>query len=171
MDDENARIRSYLHAQAARLTIPQLVDKLRADTQPLRDVGSGLPAERFRERPGEGEWSAAEVWTHVLDMSERSAAAVLAVIAGERPEELSDRITGGDRSELDGPDDYWREFESGRERFYAEVLKARGDEHIDVAMPYRAFGELNWREFMLFMRVHDMDHLRQLQSVVARLAG
>ena len=170
-DDVVARIKGYLHAQAAKLTVPQLVAKLRTDAEPLRDVLSALPAGRFRERPAAGEWSAAEVWTHVLDMSERGSAAVLAIIAGGRPAQLSDRISGGDRSHLAGPDDYWREFESGRERFYAKVLEARGDEQLDVVLEHPTFGALNWREWMLFMRVHDLDHLRQLQAVAARLVG
>jgi hypothetical protein len=167
MDQEIARIQGYLRVQAAKLTIPQLVDKLRSDARPLRDVASSLTGERFRERPAAGEWSAAEVWTHVLEMSEHGSGAVLAIIAGERPPPVSDRISGGDRAALDGPADYWREFESGRERFYTGVLPARGDEHLDVPIAHPMFGPLNWREWMLFMRVHDLDHLRQLQAIVA----
>jgi len=169
MDDEIARIQSYLRAQGAKLTLPQLVDKLRADAAPLREAAGAIPAGRFRERPAEGEWSAAEVWTHILEMSERGSAAVLAIIAGERPQQVRDRVSGADRSELDGPEDFWREFESGRERFYAGVLEARGDEHLDVEIRHPTFGALNWREWMLFMRVHDLDHLRQIQSIAARL--
>ncbi len=169
IDDEVARIQGYLRTQAAKLTIPQLVDKLRTDAQPLRDAASALPEERFHERPGAGEWSAAEVWTHVLDMSEHGSAAVLAMIAGDRPTQVSDRISGAERTRLRGPEDYWREFESGRERFYAQVLKARGDEHLDVVLVHPTFSALNWREWMLFMRVHDLDHLRQIQAIAARL--
>jgi hypothetical protein len=99
-------------------------------------------------------------------MSEHGSGAVLAIIAGERPGQVSDRISGGDRAALDEPADYWREFESGRERFYAGVLLARGDEHLDVTIAHPTFGALNWREWMLFMRVHDLDHLRQLQAIV-----
>lgn len=171
IDDEIARIQGYLRSQAAKLTIPQLVQKLRTDAQPLRDAVSVLPASRFRERPGAGEWSAAEVWTHVLDMSEHGAAAVLAVIAGDPPTQISDRISGDERTHLSGSDDYWREFESGRERFYARVLEARGDEHLDVMLVHPTFGALNWREWMLFMRVHDLDHLRQLQAIAEQFAA
>jgi hypothetical protein len=171
VDDEIARIQGYLRVQAAKLTIPRLVDKLRTDAQPLRDVASPLAGERFHERPAPGEWSAAEVWTHILEMSEHGSGAVLAIIAGGRPGQVSDRISGGDRAALAGPADYWREFESGRERFYAGVLLASGDEHLDVPIAHPMFGPLNWREWMLFMRVHDLDHLRQIQAIVDGFGG
>jgi hypothetical protein len=167
IDEEVAPIQGYLRSQAAKLTILQLVDKLRTDAWPLRAAAGAMAPGRFRERPAAGEWSAAEVWTHVLDMSEHGVAAVLAMIAGERPRQVADRISGGERAHLRGPDDYWREFERGREQFYAEVLGARGDEHLDVALVHPTFGPLNWREWMLFMRVHDLDHLRQLQAIAA----
>jgi hypothetical protein len=170
-NEEIARILGYLRSQAAKLTIPQLADKLRADAMPLRDVASGMPVERFRRPPGDGEWSAAEVWSHVLDMSERGSSSILAIIAGDLPAQVSDRISGEERAHLGGPDDYWREFERGRERFYGEVVQARGDEHLDVPMMHPSFGALNWREWMLFMRVHDLDHLRQMQAIVARLGA
>lgn len=165
IDEEVARIQGYLRSQAAKLTIPQLVNKLRADAWPLRDVVSAVPPGRFRERPAAGEWSAAEVWTHVLDMSEHGVEAVLAIIAGKQPRQVTDRISGRERAHLRGPGDYWREFQRGREQFYAEVVGARGDEHLDVALVHPTFGPLNWREWMLFMRVHDLDHLRQLQAI------
>jgi hypothetical protein len=166
---EAQRIRGYLVTQAARLTIPQLVDKLRRDVLPLRTVAGRIPAGRFRERPAEGEWSAAEVFTHVLEMTEHGDAAIGAIIAGGQPMGVRDAVSGEAAGGLTGAEDYWRAFEALREPFYARVLRARGDEHLDVTIGHPTFGPLNWREWLLFMRVHDLDHMRQIEAIADRL--
>ena len=112
---EAQRIRGYLVAQAAKLTIPELVDKLRRDALPLRSAAGRVPAERFHERPADGEWSAAEVFTHVLEMTEFGDVAICAIIAGgPPPARVRDAVSGIARSGLGGAEDYWRTFEIGR---------------------------------------------------------
>jgi hypothetical protein len=169
---EAQRIRGYLVAQSARLTIPELVEKLRRDVLPLRAAAGRVPADQFQERPAEGEWSAAEVFTHVLEMTEFGDAAIAAIIAGGAPPaRVRDAVSGVARSGLGGAEDYWRTFEELREPFYARVLRARGDEHLDVTIPHPTFGPLNWREWMLFMRVHDLDHTRQIEAIADLFAS
>ena len=165
---EAQRIRGYLVAQAAKLTLPELVDKLRRDALPLRAAAGRIPAGRFDERPAEGEWSAAEVFTHVLEMTEHGDAAINAIIAGGQPMRVRDAISGNVDEGLAGAEDYWRAFDALREPFYARVLRARGDEHLDVTISHPTFGPLNWREWLLFMRVHDLDHMRQIEAIADR---
>ena len=170
-DDEVQRVRGYLLSQAARLTVPELIEKLRRDALPLREAAASVPAARFHERPGSEDWSAAEVFGHILDMTEHGAAAIGAVLDGERhPPAVQDRISAGSRPGLETAEDCWRAFVARREPFYERVSKARGDEHLDVHIVHSTFGPLNWREWMLFMRVHDLDHLRQIQAIAARFA-
>jgi hypothetical protein len=168
---EAERIRGYLVAQAAKLSIPELVDKLRRDVLPLRSAAGRVPADRFDERPADGEWSAAQVFTHVLEMTEHGDAAIGAIIAGGRPMGVRDAVSGRAAEGLTGAEDYWRAFEALREPFYARMLRARGDEHLDVTMPHPTFGPLNWREWLLFMRVHDLDHTRQIEAIAERLGA
>jgi hypothetical protein len=173
MDEPEAqRIRGYLVTQAAKLSIPELVDKLRRDALPLRTAAGRVPAGRFEERPADGEWSAAEVFTHVLEMTEHGDAAIGTIIAGGRPPaRVRDVVSGRVAAGLSGSEDYWRAFESLREPFYARVLQARGDEHLDVTIAHPTFGPLNWREWMLFMRVHDLDHMRQIAAIAERFGA
>jgi DinB superfamily len=168
---EAQRIRGYLVTQAAKLTIPELVDKLRRDVLPLRAAAGRVPADRFEERPDEDEWSAAQVFTHVLEMTEHGDAAIGAIIAGGQPMRVRDAVSGSVTGGLAGAEDYWRKFEALREPFYARVLRARGDEHLDVTIPHPTFGPLNWREWLLFMRVHDLDHTRQIEAIAERFGG
>jgi hypothetical protein len=166
---EAQRIRGYLVTQAAKLTIPELVEKLRRDVLPLRAAASRIPAARFDERPAEEEWSAAEVFTHVLEMTEHGDAAIGAIIAGGQPMRVRDAVSGKVADGLTGAEDYWRAFQALREPFYARVLRARGDEHLEVTLQHPTFGPLNWREWLLFMRVHDLDHMRQIEAIADRL--
>ena len=163
---ENDRIRSYLIAQAAKLTIPELVEKVRTDGAQLKDAAAAIPASRFRERPAEADWSAAEVWTHVLEMTEHGADSIEGILtSGTRPMQSRDIISGKTREGLTTAEDYWNAYVSRREPLYARVLEAAGDEHPEIKMTHPMFGDFTWREWFLFMRIHDLDHVRQLQSI------
>jgi|SRR5215203_3244147 len=162
------RVRGYLQAQAAKLSIPDLVAKVRADSLPLKDVAASLSAEQFHQPPGPDDWSAAEVYTHVLAMTESGAHAIESILdTGAPAPPIDDQLLHEERAGLSGPAGYWEAFSSRREQLYERVLRASGDEHLDVTITHPMFGALNWREWFLFMRVHDLDHLRQLQAIVA----
>lgn len=168
--NENERIRGYLIAQANKLSVPDLVAKVRTDCAPLRDAGASVPASRFAERPAEAEWSAAEVWTHVLEMSEHGARSITGILdSGVLPERVRDQISGATRG-FSSSEEYWQAYTAIREPFYERVLKASGDEHLDVKMTHPMFGDFSWREWLLFMRVHDLDHMRQLQAIAGAFA-
>jgi len=168
---ERERIRSYLVSVANRLTIPELVEKVRQDVRPLKDAAFAVPPARFSERPAPGEWSAAEVLGHVLEMNEGGAAAIEAVLDGRPvPPAVSDEVGAGPRSLPPSAAAFWEAFERRREALLARVLRAAGTEHLDRKLRHPLFGDLSWREWLLFMRVHDLDHLRQVQAI-ARAFG
>lgn len=169
--EEAQRIRGYLISQANKLSIPELVEKVRADSAQLRPAANAIPAERFHEKPGPDDWSGAEVFTHVLEMNEKGAAAIESIIAtGAKPAGVEDMISGETRAGLKTAEDYWQAFISRREQLLETVLKAKGDEHLDVTIMHPLFGPFSWREWLLFMRVHDLDHARQLAGVAEALA-
>ena len=171
-DDESQRIRSYLVTQAQKLTIPELVAKVRNDTTPLREAAVAVPAGRFSERPGPDDWSAAEVCTHVLAMNEQGASAIEGILdRGALPPRITDQMAKGARPGLQRAAEYWEAFTARRERLYERVLRASGDEHLDVKIGHPMFGPFSWREWLLFMRVHDLDHTRQLQAIARHFAG
>jgi hypothetical protein len=170
--DEDLRVRGYLIAQANKLSIPDLVQKVRTDTAPLRAVGAAVPAAHFSERPGPNDWSAAEVYTHILDMNDRGARAIEGILDhGELPPPIDDTMTGGTRAVLGDAEQYWQAYLSRREALLARALRASGDEHLEIKITHNQFGALSWREWLLFMRVHDLDHMRQLQAITAHFAG
>src|SRR5256885_5748674 len=107
--EEDLRVRSYLVAQANKLSIPDLVQKVRTDTAPLHAIGAAVPAARFAERPGPNDWSAAEVYTHILDINESGARAIEGILdQGALPPPISDTIRGGARAGLTSAEQYWQ---------------------------------------------------------------
>ncbi len=162
---EAERVRGYLTAQANKLSIPELVAKVRTDTAPLREVAASVSPEHFFDRPRPEEWSAAEVFTHILEMNERGSAAIRGILdGGAVPDVLRDVMTGDTREGLSTVDDYWRAYQLVREPLLDRVLEATGNENLDVKITHSTFGDFSWREWLLFMRVHDLDHMRQLQA-------
>jgi hypothetical protein len=165
---EIERIRGYLVAQANKLSLPELVEKVRRDVQPLREVAASVPAERFRVRPGPEDWSAAEVFTHILTMNEHGASAIEGILdTGALPPRIDDTLRHEERPDLLSAEDYWQAFQARRERLLERVSGASGDEHLDIKITHPLFGPLSWREWLLFMRVHDLDHTRQIQAAGA----
>ena len=163
---ESEKVRGYILSQANKLSLPDLVAKVRTDTAPLREIVATVPADRLFERPADEDWSAAEVFTHILDMNDTGAAAIVGILDhGAVPGTIRDLMAAGTRDGLATASDYWDAFEAPREALLARVLKAKGDERLDLKITHPMFGELSWREWLLFMRVHDLDHMRQLQTI------
>jgi hypothetical protein len=164
--DEDLRVRSYLLTQANKLSVPELVTKVRQDTAPLRTIGAAVPRAHWSERPAPGEWSAGEVYTHIIQVNERGARAIEGILDdGRIPEPISDTVSGETRTDLATAEDYWQVYHARRELLLERVMRASGDEHLDVKITHRQFGPLSWREWLLFMRVHDLDHMRQLEGL------
>ena len=131
-NEDLQRVRGYLTSQAQKLSVPNLVEKLRADSLPLRDAIAAFPPEYFDARPSADDWSAALVCTHILDMTEHGAQAVVGILdAGAIPAAIADARPGFAREGLRRATDFWPTFTAHRDPFYARVLQATGDEHLD----------------------------------------
>lgn len=168
--EEIARVRSYLASQAVKRTPAQLVETLREAHQQFLAATAAVPDALFRATPAEGEWCAADVMGHMLIISAIDESAIPGVIErGEQPPDIVDLISPA-------PADMTREqmleeLERLRDRLAASVLKADPLAHLDILWGHNEFGLMNWREWLLFARVHTLDHTRQMQSIANTLAA
>jgi len=169
-EEEVARVRSYLVSQAMRRTLEQLVEALREAHKEFLAATAAVPDDAFHSIPREGEWSAADVLAHVRAIAAFDEQSICGVIEhGEQPMDVDDALE-------QAPPDATREqmladIARHRERLIAVVLKADPQAHLDIVWGHNEFGKMNWREWLLFARVHTLDHAHQIQSIAAVLTS
>jgi hypothetical protein len=165
--EEIARVRGYLVAQAAKRTPAELVETLREAHAELLQALERVPETAFRTAPAAEEWSAADVLAHVRSMALYDATAIPnAISAGTAPnagirDQIEPAPSGATRAQLLG------DLNDAREKLIAAALAADPEAHLDVRWPMSDFGALNWREALLFARVHTLDHARQMAAIAA----
>ncbi len=165
---EVARIRSYLASQSLRRTPVQLVETLQDAHQQFLAAVATVPVALFRTTPREGEWSAIDVLLHVRTIAAIDETAISTVLErGEQPPDIEDAIVPAPlettRTEL------LADLERFRKQLIAVVLRANPESHLDITWSHREFGPMHWREWLLFARVHTLDHARQIQAIAAAL--
>jgi uncharacterized damage-inducible protein DinB len=170
MTEEQARIRSYLVAQGAKLTPAAIVLKVQAAMADLRAAARAVPAARFGERPGPEEWSGNEVMAHVVAADLYFGGSIVGVLDGSGPFARS----GGRRIE-NAPhrsaEAWYQILSEQRGALFARVLAADPAAAPDARIEHPFFGPLTWRETLLFTRLHDLDHAGQLQKIAAALGA
>jgi len=169
MTDEQARIRGYLTAQGAKLSPAEIIDKVRAAMDQVRAAAETVPDSRFGDRPAAEEWSANEVMAHVVRAGRHFGGAIVGLLDG--------RPAGGVRDQLErevprqSAAEWWAMLEQDRAALFARVEAADPRSRLADTVEHPFFGPLNWREALLFMRLHDLDHAGQLQKIAAALGA
>jgi len=169
MTDEQKRIKSYLEAQGAKLSPAAIIDKVRAAMAELEAAAAAVPAARFSERPEPEEWSANEVMAHVLAAGAYFGGGVVSVLDGT-PLAARMRDQGVAGAPVRSAGEWSTLLSRDREALFARVQRADPLANLERPIEHRMFGPLNWREALLFMRLHDLDHAGQLQKIAAALA-
>lgn len=167
MSPEHARIREYLRAQGAKLEPLAIVDKVRGAMGDLRVAAAKIPPARFAERPEPDEWSGNEVMAHVVEAGRYFGGAIAAVLDGAPvPTPRRAPTPANDVRSLDA---WFATLARDRDALFGRVAHAAPAERLDVTIEHFMFGPLNWRETLLFMRLHDLDHAGQLEKIATTL--
>jgi uncharacterized damage-inducible protein DinB len=162
---EFARIRSYLQAQGAKLTPEHIIGKVEEAMGQLRAAATALPPARFNAAPAPGEWSANEVMAHVVEAGRHFGGAIVRVLDGQAPGQPRDAAAHDTTPRPLA--EWWALLERDRGALFTRVRSVHPMSRLEATIPHPFFGALNWRETLLFMRLHDLDHAGQLQKVVA----
>ena len=170
MTDEEKRIRSYLEAQGAKLSPAAIIDKVRAAMADLRTASEAVPAARFTERPAADEWSANEVMGHVVAAGAYFGSGITrALDQAPPPRRMKDQGAVG--APVRAAAEWSALLTRDREALFERVLRADPLASLERPIEHGMFGPLNWRETLLFMRLHDLDHAGQLQKIAAALSA
>jgi len=162
---EFARIRGYLQAQGGKLTPEQIIGKVQEAMSQLRTAADAVPSARFTDAPAPGEWSANEVMAHVVEAGRHFGGAIVRVLDGQPPGQPRDAAA---RDTSPRPlAEWWTLLQRDRDALFARVRSTHPMSRLEATIPHPFFGALNWRETLLFMRLHDLDHAGQLHKVAA----
>jgi uncharacterized damage-inducible protein DinB len=170
MTDEEKRIRSYLEAQGAKLAPAAIIEKVRAAMADLGAAAKAMPAARFTERPAAGEWSANEVLGHVVAAGAYFGGGITAALDGTPPPARM-KGQGAVGAPVRAAAEWSALLTRDREALFERVLRADPLASLERPIEHGMFGPLNWRETLLFMRLHDLDHAGQLQKIAAALTA
>ena len=170
MTDEQLRIRSYLEAQGAKLAPPAIIEKVRAAMADLRAAADAVPPARFSERQEPGEWSANEVLAHVVAAGAHFGDTIVSAL-DSRPQPPRIEGWGIEGAPARTAAEWCDLLARDRESLFERVLRADPLAHLERPIEHGMFGPLNWRETLLFMRLHDLDHAGQLQKIAAALTA
>ena len=168
--DEERRIKSYLTAQAAKLPPAAIVEKVEAAMADLRGAAAAIPPARFAERPSPDEWSADEVMAHVVASGTYVGGGIVSIL-DDRPLPARGEDDPGARPNAATAEAWCEQLATDRRALFARVLAADPQHAPDRSIEHGMFGALTWREALLFLRLHDLDHAGQLKKIAAALAA
>ena len=166
MTDEELRIRGCLQGQGAKLSPAAIIDRVRAAMAHLRAAAEAIPAARFRDRPvpesGKG------VMDHVLEADRNFGDQIVAVLdgVGHSPATRETR-----EAPVRTAEEWCALLERDRGVLFERVLRPDPQNRLDATIEHGMFGPLNWRETLLFLRLHDLDHAGRLRKIAAALAA
>jgi len=166
-NEETLRIRGYLTGQGAKLSPEQIVGKVQEAMAQLRTAAAAVPTARFNDPPAPGEWSANEVMAHVVEAGRHFGNAIVRILDGQVPGTPRD-VAARDTAPR-ALDEWWAMLERDRSALFERVRTAPPTARLEATIAHPFFGALNWRETLLFMRLHDLDHAGQLTKVAGAL--
>lgn len=159
MDPELERIRSYLVAQASEKSVEELIERVREGVRDLEASARAIdPAHYSEVAPGES-WTPRACLEHITGSNTVNASQILHVAwTGALPEPEEPDVSGD-------PADLLASHAEAIESLFVHVLEADPEANLDERWEHPMFGDLNWREWLIFLRIHCRDHARQLGAM------
>jgi len=162
-----AQVRGYIVAQAEKYAPSEYWPRLLEQRAKLLQLFEGVTPEQAAWRPpsGEGEeaWSIVEIAQHVLQWTENIIQVNHAFLEGREAQKLPSGFLDPDpqavlaqvRNDL---------VESSHE-LGETLLYVAGRADPANTVEHSRFGPLNARQWFVLGRIHDMDHIRQIEGL------
>ena len=160
--DEAERVRSYLLSQGEKYTFAEIWVRFAKARVVLIDAVVDVGQEQADFRPDADEWSISEVLNHVLTSSGRISEIVDALANGNTP--VPGRIDPPREETSQSIDELRERLTLDSLRWSALIERLPSAPSTDLTAPHPTFGELHARAWLLFQRIHDMDHAGQVEK-------
>src|SRR3990170_7514046 len=165
---EQQKLEGYLRSQGAKLSAEQVRDRIQEASDEFLGVVQGAPEALVRKAPAAGEWSLAEVLDHVVFTLERITGVIGGLVAGRKPPApLEIGATSGIATLP------WAELLArlGKSQTALSALLTanRHEPHTDLRVSEGYFGDINWKEYALILRLHYRDHASQARKTLEAL--
>jgi len=159
---EFERIRGYLQSQAAQKSVDDLIERVQEAIDELHATARTVPPAQWEvDHPGE-QWSPRKCLEHIVASDLAVGRQILHVaLTGEVPGYREEIAVAADCESAIA------QHQEGIDSLYAHVREADPAAHLEIAWKHPFFGDLNWREWLLFLRIHARDHRGQLLKMMA----
>lgn len=157
--DDLDRIRGYLQAQAAQRTIEELIARVQEAVDDLAMAARGVPQAALNLVPAGDEWTPMDCLRHCAASNMQVAQQVLfAALEGYLPADGEPEVSTDREAILAA-------HAEAIDSLYEHVRSADPEANLELKWTHPFFGDLNWREWLLFLRIHSRDHARQLAAM------
>jgi len=153
------RIRGYLQQQAAQRTIDELIARVQEGVDDLATAARSVADDKLKAIPDGDEWTPLDCLRHAAASNIQVAQQVLfAALEGYLPTDGEPEVPADREAILNA-------HAEAIDSLYAHVRSADPDANLELKWKHQFFGDLNWREWLLFLRIHSRDHARQLAAM------
>lgn len=152
-------VRARIQHQAATESIDELISIVERGVTDAASAANAFEPDALTLVSDNEGWTPLACLTHLVEWDTIHAQQILYVaLSGELPPESTPDLPS-DREGLIAS------HTSTIESLFDHVREADPDLYIDIRWPHHLFGELNWREWFIFLSVHCADHTRQLKAM------
>jgi uncharacterized protein (TIGR03083 family) len=164
-EDARQRLVSYLGHQSSK-DVPVLVELVEEQRGRLLALLDGLSKEQVAFRPAPDQWSIADVLRHVIAGEEHVALIVESLARGVVPG--GKRVIGRQTPEEGQPLAALVErLRAARADLLARIRGWPASPDLAATFGHPFFGPLNCKGWLAFQRLHDADHIGQLEQIKA----
>lgn len=156
-DEARNTVISYLAHQGEK-DVAAIVQPAERERRRLEDLLAHISEDHAAFVPASGGWSVKEVVRHVAG-AERGVAVIIARLTGV-PEPAEESRPAGQSLA-----DACRELSEARAGLLELVAGVPPDANLETRHEHPFFGPLNWKEWLAFQRVHDGDHIAQIEAI------
>ena len=164
LSEEQQRVREYLVGQAEQRDWIELWPRAIAERGALLQAIARVSDTQADWSPGGDEWSIRQIVEHVIAVSRQTLRLIEDLAAG-RAEDVREPAPP-----TNTPSSFARlRMHLAEHSVKLASLPERLPPMVNLEMtsPHQNFGELNSRAWFIFIRVHDTDHLQQIEAIQA----